>query len=223
MTQVREPETASQTPVASAADPYSAALRHGGSLYLHRPGGRRQRLDLARWCAEPDAADDTMLARCTGPTLDIGCGPGRLAAALTRRGRPALGIDLVPAAVARALAAGATALCRSVFDPLPGEGRWAVALLADGNIGIGGDPAGLLDRVHDLLVPGGLLVVETDPQDVHERFAARVADDRGTYGGPFRWARVGTPSLTRLAPVHHFAVSDAWTCAGRAFAALRRV
>lgn len=216
MTPVRAAE------VASAADPYTAALRDGGSLYLRRPDGRRQHLELARWCAEPDAADDTMLARCTGPTLDVGCGPGRLAAALARRGRTALGVDLVPAAVARALAAGATALCRSVFEPLPGEGGWAVALLADGNIGIGGDPGTLLDRMHALLAPGGVLVVETDPQDVHERFAARVEDDHGTRGGAFRWARVGTPSLSRLAPTHHFTVADTWTRTGRTFAALHR-
>ncbi|MFI6586716.1 class I SAM-dependent methyltransferase [Embleya sp. NPDC050493] len=204
------------------ADPYTIALRDGGALYLRRHGRRRQRLELSRWCAEPDAADDTMLARCTGPTLDIGCGPGRLAAALGRRGVAALGVDPVPAAVARALAAGATALCRSVFEPLPGEGRWAAALLADGNIGIGGDPGRLLDRVHGLLAPGGLLVVETDPQDVHERFAARVENDRGGRSSAFRWARVGTPALRTLAHAHRFTMTDAWAGPSRTFAALSR-
>ncbi|MET7303928.1 methyltransferase domain-containing protein [Embleya sp. NPDC005575] len=204
------------------ADPYTIALREGGALYLRRHGRRRQRLELSRWCAEPDADDDTMLARCIGPTLDIGCGPGRLAAALGRRGVTTLGVDPVPAAVARALAAGATALCRSVFEPLPGEGRWAVALLADGNIGIGGDPARLLDRIHDLLAPGGRLVVETDPQDVHERFAARVENDHGVRGGAFRWARVGTPALRTLAHAHRFTMTDTWTCPNRTFATLSR-
>ncbi|GCE02549.1 class I SAM-dependent methyltransferase [Embleya hyalina] len=209
-------------PYADAADPYAVALRDGGPLYLRRHGGRRQRLELARWCAEPDAADDTLLARCTGPTLDVGCGPGRLAAALTRRGVTALGVDPVPAAVARSRAAGASALCRSVFEPLPGEGRWAAALLADGNIGIGGDPARLLDRMHTLLAPGGLLLVETDPQDVHERFAARVENAGGGHGGAFRWARIGTPSLRRLAPAHAFTPTETWTHTNRTFAALRR-
>jgi SAM-dependent methyltransferase len=203
------------------ADPYTSALRHGGPLYLLRRGGRRQELDLARWCATPDAADESMLARCAHTTLDLGCGPGRLVAALARRGITALGVDLVPAAVARANAAGAIALCRSVFAPLPGEGRWAVALLADGNIGIGGDPGALLDRARALLAPGGRLVVETDPHDVHERFAARVEDARGTRGGPFRWARIGTRALTTLAPAHGFTTVETWTTAGRAFATLR--
>ena len=220
MTQVREPETASHAPVASAADPYSAALRHGGSLYLHRPGGRRQRLDLARWCAEPDAADDTMLARCTGPTLDIGCGPGRLAAALTRRGRPALGIDLVPAAVARALAAGATALCRSVFDPLPGEGRWAVALLADGNIGIGGNPEALLHRVRQLLRPGGTILAEVAPPGTRSR-VDRLRLRRGPRAGDwFGWATVSASDIQRIGLAGGFAEVDCWTAHGRWLARL---
>ncbi|MFE2870393.1 class I SAM-dependent methyltransferase [Embleya sp. NPDC059259] len=234
MTLVREPDRTADLPAATRAgttadgpagagtDPYAVALREGGALYVRRHGHRRQRLELARWCADPDTADDTMLARCTGPTLDVGCGPGRLAAALSRRGVTALGIDPVPAAVARALAAGATALCRSVFEPLPGEGRWAAALLADGNIGIGGDPGRLLDRMHGLLAPGGLLVVETDAQDVHERFAARVEDDHGCHGGAFRWARIGTPALRVLARAHHFTMTETWTHPNRAFAALRR-
>ena len=39
---------------------------------------------------------------------------------------------------------GGAALRRDVFAPLPGEGRWYTALLADGNVGIGGDPVALL-------------------------------------------------------------------------------
>ena len=42
--------------------------------------------------------------------------------------------------------AGGPALVRSVFETLPGEGRWDTVLLMDGNIGIGGDPAALLGR-----------------------------------------------------------------------------
>ena len=42
---------------------------------------------------------------------------------------------------------GVTGPARDVFDPLPGEGRWETALLADGNIGIGGDPVALLRRL----------------------------------------------------------------------------
>ena len=50
---------------------------------------------------------------------------------------------------------GALALHRDVFATVPGTGRWARVLLADGNIGIGGDPDALLSRVAELLKPPG--------------------------------------------------------------------
>ncbi len=46
---------------------------------------------------------------------------------------------------------------------MPGAGRWRTVLLADGNIGIGGDPAALLRRVLALLGPGGRVLAEVDP------------------------------------------------------------
>lgn len=88
-----------------------------------------------------------------GTVLDVGCGPGRLVAELAARGRPALGIDVSEAAVAHTARLGGQALRRSVFEPLPGEGRWDTALLLDGNVGIGGDPAALLHRMAQLLTP----------------------------------------------------------------------
>lgn len=210
------------TPGASALEPYEHALRNGGPLYLRRADGRRHSLDIAKWTATPDTADRTMLARCWGPTLDIGCGPGRLVAELVRRGVPALGIDLASAAVRLTVASGGAALRRSVFDPLPGERRWGTALLADGNIGIGGDPAALLTRTAALLRNRGRLIVETEAEDpyAHERFAARVEDAHGRTGAPFRWARLGVRVLEEIAPACGFRVRETWTADGRQFAAL---
>ena len=88
-----------------------------------------------------------MLARCEAPVLDVGCGPGRLVGALNARGVPALGIDISARAVEQARGRGAMALRRAVEQPVPAEGRWGTVLLADGNIGIGGDPAALLRPV----------------------------------------------------------------------------
>ena len=147
----------------AALDLFQDAL-DSGDLWLRGAGGRR-RLPVERWRGQPSEADETLLQRCTGPTLDVGCGPGRLVAALTRRGVPALGIDIAPAAVRSAQLSGAIALRRSVFGRVPGSGRWPFALLADGNLGIGGDPAGLLRRVAALVrVPVGVVLVEVDPQ-----------------------------------------------------------
>jgi len=68
-------------------------------------------------------------------------GPGRFVAALAARGIPALGVDISAAAVQMTIQRGGTALHQDLFAPLPGHGRWARVLLADGNIGIGGGPS----------------------------------------------------------------------------------
>ncbi|MDT9695075.1 methyltransferase domain-containing protein [Streptomyces sp. P17] len=206
-----------------SADPYARALRaERGPLFLRRADGWLLPLEVERWCARADAADLEVLRRCEGPVLDVGCGPGRLVAALGAQGRPALGIDVSEAAVARTLRLGGQALRRSVFEPLPAEGRWGTALLIDGNIGIGGDPGALLDRMTQLLRNGGLLITETVPVlDLDERVLVHVTDARGAAGTPFPWARLGTPALLRLAERAGWRAVGQWTVGGRSFAALR--
>lgn len=205
------------------ADPYAEALRSGrGPLYLRRGDGWLLPLEVERWCAQPDAADATVLDRCDGPVLDIGCGPGRLVTALAARGHRALGVDVTPEAVARTVRAGGSALCRSVFDPLPREGRWDTVLLIDGNIGIGGDPAALLRRAARLASPSGSLLVEVATTEVDERVEVHVDDGRGSRGAPFRWARLGTRALCAEAPEAGWTPALTWQAAGRSFVGLRR-
>lgn len=191
--------------------------RAADPLVLRDERGTVVRLDVAKYAAAPDGTDAGLLDRCTGPTLDIGCGPGRLAAELARRGVPSLGVDVTPVALLLARAAGASALRRSVFDRLPGEGRWPFALLIDGNIGIGGDPAALLKRVKVLLQPsGGELLVETAPTEVDERHRLST----GGRGASIPWARVGTGALRALAEPLGYSLAASWDVAGRRFAAL---
>src|SRR5205823_8032004 len=131
-------------------------------VVLRAEDGTALPLDPGRWHAEPSPGEEALLAAMADPVLDVGCGPGRLVLGVARRGAVALGVDPAPAAVALARERGAAVLQRSVFDPLPGAGRWHTILLADGNIGIGGDPARLLRRCRDLLAPDGTIVAEVD-------------------------------------------------------------
>ncbi|MEV5260616.1 class I SAM-dependent methyltransferase [Streptomyces anulatus] len=231
------PDAVGAAPVRTApwgADPYANALRTGrGPLFLRRSDGWLLPLDVERWCSDAGSADLSALHRCEGPVLDIGCGPGRLVAELASLGHRALGIDVSEAAVARTRGLGGAALLRSVFDPLPGEGRWGTLLLLDGNIGIGGDPAALLDRAADLLGADGLLIAETAPVDVDERVRVRLDDGRdGTAGRtapasacdaePFPWARIGTPALLRHARAGGWRTAGQWGADGRTFVSLRR-
>ncbi|WP_306320366.1 MULTISPECIES: class I SAM-dependent methyltransferase [unclassified Streptomyces] len=210
----------------ASADPYSTALRTGrGPLFLRRTDGWLLPLEVERWCARADTVDRRVLDRCEGAVLDVGCGPGRLVAELAARGRAALGVDVSETAVAQTRGLGGQALCRSVFDPLPGEGRWGTVLLMDGNIGIGGDPHTLLARVAQLLTPGGLLMAEAAPVDVDERASVQVTDSPGHLGHPgdhpFPWARLGLPALLRYAAGAGLRPAGQWSVGGRSFAALR--
>ncbi|MEV6115281.1 methyltransferase domain-containing protein [Streptomyces sp. NPDC052109] len=209
----------------SAAEPYATALRTGrGPLFLRRTDGWLLPLEVERWCAGADAVDRAVLDRCEGAVLDVGCGPGRLVAELAARGRTVLGIDVSGAAVDHTIRLGGLALRRSVFEPLPGEGRWDTVLLMDGNIGIGGEPSVLLERVAALLRPGGLLIAETVRGRVDERARVQVVDTidaARTTGTPFPWARLGTPALLRYARRAGWRSVAQWDAGGRCFAALR--
>jgi SAM-dependent methyltransferase len=117
-------------------DLYERALS-SRRLWARDEQGRRFAVPIAGWTAARRPGDESVLERCAGATLDVGCGPGRLVAALTNTGVQALGVDVSAGAVTFARSLGASAVCRSVFDPLPGDGHWDHAILADGNIGIG--------------------------------------------------------------------------------------
>ncbi|MET8625136.1 class I SAM-dependent methyltransferase [Kitasatospora sp. NPDC004669] len=207
-------------------DPFADAVRSGhGPLWLRREDGRRQRLDIERWCAPAAGADFSLLLRCTrltAPVLDLGCGPGRLVAALLDLGVPVLGVDVTGAAVARTVGLGGPALRRSVFDRLPAEGRWGAALLADGNLGIGGDPDALLRRGAELIAPDGLLLVEVEPEEVDERVVVRVEGPDGRLGPAFPWARLGTAATLRRACLAGLVEAERWASHGRRFLALRK-
>jgi SAM-dependent methyltransferase len=207
-----------------ALSPYEGALRRAAELDLVAAGGQVLPLAIRRYLADADRVDRTVLALCVPPVLDVGCGPGRIVHALSAAGLPALGVDIADVAVALTQQRGAPALIRSVFDRLPGEGRWPTVLVLDGNVGIGGDVAGLLYRLAALMAPGGSVIVEassTDPatDDVLEvRFQA----GGGPIGPYFPWAVVGSAAVIRHAQPAGLVPADQWSAGGRAFLRLVR-
>ena len=200
---------------------YGTALLTAQPLSIIATDGRHIGLDVERWLACVDAADETVLARCRPPVLDVGCGPGRFVAALNERGRPALGVDIADTAIALARRRGASAVVRNAFADLPGEGRWPTVLLMDGNIGIGGDPARLLRRMRALLAAGGRMIIETDVDPSRDELLdVRLARGGEPVGHPFPWAIVGIDALSAYAASVGVCVTEQWCAGGRSFALL---
>lgn len=205
---------------------YGATLRRaargkGAPLtLLDDTGAPRWIADALTWSGAVDHSDRSVLRRCAGPTLDIGCGPGRLTAALHRAGVPALGVDISAEAVRQTRQRGAAAMHCSVFQPLPDEGGWQHVLLIDGNIGIGGDPIRLLHRANRLVSRCGSVLVELAAPGVGAWSAPVRLTDGVRRSEHFHWAVVGVDDLADLAEAAALRIADLWQETGRWFAEL---
>jgi SAM-dependent methyltransferase len=180
---------------------YDRAL-DGERCWVRHDDGEVRGLPVRRWLGGRHADsefDGEVLRLCQGPTIDLGCGPGRLVTELVRRGIPALGVDQSATAIGIARRNGAPVLRRDVFEPLPGTGRWETVLLADGNVGLGGDPLRMLRRGAELLKRNGRCIVEFEAVMTGIRTGWVRLESTNTVGPWFRWASVGIDCAAELA------------------------
>ncbi|WP_327001309.1 class I SAM-dependent methyltransferase [Dactylosporangium sp. NBC_01737] len=205
---------------------YGAALRRAArgepaAMDLVGPDGAVVRpLDAGAWSGRPRPGDHQLIDRCVDGTLDLGCGPGRLTEAVAATGRRALGVDVSPQAVRFARRRGAAVIRANLFGPLPGEGAWGCALLADGNIGIGGDPARLLARCRALIATAGSVHVEVDPPGSRTWSGHVSLAGAERTSTTFAWAFVSADDIAAIARDAALRVAETWTEAGRWFAHL---
>jgi SAM-dependent methyltransferase len=198
---------------------YERAL-DGERCWIRHDDGWVHRLPVRSWLGADRRFDRAVVGLCSGPTIDLGCGPGRLVAHLVQSGVPALGVDQSATAVELARRSGAPALHRDLFEPLPGTGRWHTVLLADGNVGLGGDPRRILRRAAALLRRGGRCVAEFDSATpgIHVRWV-RLESAR-TIGPWFRWAWVGIDCVASLADEVGLVVTEIHPIGARVVASL---
>lgn len=191
------------------------------AVVLRADTGETLDLDLGRWHDPATDEEADLLDTLEGPVIDLGCGPGRLVVRLASQGVPALGVDSSPSAIALARMRGATVLQRDIFGPLPGEGRWGTALLFDGNVGIGGDPARLLQRCRQLIGAEGEVVAEVQPPGTGWRRLTAWFERGGRRSESFAWAVVDADAIAGLAARAGLEVASlAATPSGRWFARL---
>jgi SAM-dependent methyltransferase len=203
----------------STIEVYGRLLERAQDGRVQSEAGPPAPLPIRRWLAPADATDRLALGFATAPVLDVGCGPGRLLAALAGRGCAATGIDVSPVAVKLARRRG-HAIRASVFSRL--RGGWGSVLLLDGNVGIGGDPERLLARVAELLRPGGDAIVEVDAPGRGAAVAAFRLEGAGAVGPWFDWARVDADAIGAVAAEAALQLLGRWEHDGRWFALLRR-
>lgn len=177
---------------------------------MHSRDGEIWDLPVLTWRADAGPGDECLLSRCRGTTLDVGCGPGRMTAALTLRGVRALGVDVSPLAVAMTRSRGASALHRDIFSMSVGERLWDHALLADGNVGIGGDPVRLLGHCRELVTQSGSVLLDLSPPGRGLQVTTvRMVGTAGP-GAWFPWARLGVDAVETVAAAAGLAVAEVW-------------
>lgn len=109
-----------------------------------------------------------------GRVIDLGCGAGRVALYLQRKGYDVLGFDISPLALRVCKERGLRKTRRgSIHDPRFARNSFDTAIMFGNNFSLLGTPTRatkVLSRLHRILSKGGLILAETlDPYDTKEQ------------------------------------------------------
>lgn len=123
----------------------------------------RERQIESRRLATDQAIVDAIVRRGPSTVIDIGCGEGWLARALSRNNMRVLGLDAVPALIEQAQAAGGGEFRVASYQEIAGGAIPVRADLVVCNFSLIGEESveGLLGAVPGLLTPRGTCVIQT--------------------------------------------------------------
>ena len=177
-----------------------------------RPGtGSTARRDgLVRRPAVPATA--ACSTRCAGPTLDVGCGPGRLLAQLLDRaaGPGASASTSAPTAVRLARRRGGDALLRDVFGRCPAEGRWHSVAAGRRQHRHRRRPGRAARRCAAARPGAGRVVVEVEPPGRPSWSGPLRLRTGDRHSAPFPWAYVGVDDIAAVANAAALRTLDTW-------------
>jgi len=123
---------------------------------------RGQRIESRRLVTDR-AAIDAVVSVTPRTVLDLGCGEGWLARALSERGMMVTGVDAVPALIQTAQKAGGGEFRVASYEDITGGMLRERFDAVVANFSLIGGPAvdALIEYVPNLLTPGGHLVIQT--------------------------------------------------------------
>ncbi len=215
-----------------AYDPHGAALldcsrgETSAMLICHQDGGRDD-VPAAFWLRESiDPLEARGLDLCHGRVLDVGAGAGPHSLELQRRGVDVTAIDVAPACVAIMRERGVRRAEVADLYRFEGGPFDTIVCLCNGldKVGRLADLPRFLDRMRQLLAPGGQLIADSfdlrigaDPARLAELSRKEAAgryfgeidlsfEYKGRSGAPFSVLQVDYDTLARIAG------ESGWSC-----------